>query len=125
MGRRGSLPWTTTSAAPLPNHAESGSATGRVPGRDKWMRREWHEAAARDRWSEGRTVEWVGWKERRSRGGARSTRHQLERVPIAESKVWVGGHVPEEFLDWAERHWSHGDETRAMLSGWGFGVWER
>ena len=28
---------------------------------DKWMRREWHKAAARDHWSEGRKVKWVEW----------------------------------------------------------------
>jgi hypothetical protein len=29
---------------------------------DKWMRREWHKAAARERWSEGRKSERVQWE---------------------------------------------------------------
>ena len=85
------------------------AATDRVPKLDKWMRREWQKTGARDYWSEGGKVERKG---------------QVSRGSVAQSKVWIKGHVPKEFLDWVERHWSHDDETRAMLSGSCFEVWE-
>ncbi|MFC1806272.1 hypothetical protein ACFL09_04745 [Planctomycetota bacterium] len=37
---------------------------------DKWMRREWHKAAARDHWPEGEKARWVGWRSRRCDGTA-------------------------------------------------------
>ena len=117
--------WPAWQVGASPHPEESGSATNPVPGLDKWMRAEWHKAAARGQWSEGGDAEWVDWKGRRPCGASRSNRHQLERVPIAESKVWVKGRVPKEFLDWVERYWSHDDETRAVLSGCCFEVWER
>ena len=87
---------------------------------DRWMRTEWHRAGARDRWSEGRKVKWEDWRERQRRD---ETRQPL-RPPATQPKVWVRGHVPREFVDWVEWHWSHDSERRAMLSEWGFGVWE-
>ena len=92
---------------------------------DRWMRREWHKAAARSRWSEGRKAEWMEWKRRRSGGAIRGNAQQPESVPATQPKVWVKGRVPREFLDWVERHWSHDDETRAMLTGCCLEVWER
>jgi len=91
---------------------------------DKWMRREWHKAAARERWSEGRKARWMEWKRRRSHGTSRDDPRQPDRAPVTQSKVWVRGHVPPEFLDWAERHWSHDNETKAMLSECCFEAWE-
>ena len=90
-------------------------------GFDKWMRREWHKAGARERWSEGRKAKWTDWKERQRCDETR----QPFGPPAAEPKVWVKGHVPREFLDWVERYWSHDDETRAMLGECCFEVWER
>ncbi|MBL7223577.1 MAG: hypothetical protein ISS72_06980 [Candidatus Brocadiae bacterium] len=92
---------------------------------DRWMRRQWHKAGARDRWSEGRKAKWVEWKRHPSSGVFRGGGHQPDRGSVAHSKVWVKGHVSCEFLDWAERYWSHDDETRAMLRGCCFEVWER
>ena len=37
-------------------------------GLDKWLRTEFHRAAARDRWSRGRKVRWKEWKRRGLRG---------------------------------------------------------
>lgn len=88
---------------------------------DKWMRREWHKAAARERWTEGRKAEWEDWRKRQRRDDT----PQPLRPPAAEPKVWVRGHVPREFLDWVERHWSHDGETRVMLGQCCFEVWER
>ena len=92
---------------------------------DRWMRREWHKASARGRWSEGRKAKWVESKRRRSTEAVGDDGHQLRRAQSSQPKVWVRGHVPKEFLDWVERYWSHDDETRAMLDGCCFEVWER
>ena len=59
-----------------------------------------------------------------ARGQTRNGADRPKSVPADQPKVWVKGHVPREFLDWVERYWSHDGETRAMLGGWGFGVWE-
>ena len=91
---------------------------------DKWMRKEWHKATARRRWTADRKARWAARKERRSRGAARGDLRQAARMSITQSKVWVKGHVPKEFLDWVERYWSHDNETRAVLSGHCFEVWE-
>ena len=92
---------------------------------DKWMRREWHKATARDRWSEGRRAKWVRWKEHHSPGVSQGAGHPSDRPRTTRSKVWVRGHVRRAFLDWVERHWSHGNETRAVLRGCCFEAWER
>ena len=99
-------------------HAEVERAVGNVKrtNLDRWMRREWHRAGARGPWSEGRKARWVEWKRHRGAG------HWLARPRVTKSKVWVRGRVPPEFLDWVERYWSHDDEARAMLSGWGAGT---
>ena len=90
--------------------------TGRVPGLDKWTRREWHKAAARERWSEGRKTRWEDWRRGLSREPGRDDGHRPKHVPVAEPKVWVKGRAPKEFADWVERHWSQDDETRAIVS---------
>ena len=86
----------------------------------RWMRREWHKAAARDRWTARRKAKWLEWKRDRSPETSRGARGS-----VAQSMVWVKGHVPKEFLDWVERHWSHDGETRAVLSECCFEKWER
>ena len=93
--------------------------------RDKWMRREWHKADSRRKWTADRKARWLDWRERRSSGATRVEVGQPERCSVTPAKVWVRGRVPKEFLDWVERHWSHDNETRAMLSGCCFEVWER
>ena len=92
---------------------------------DKWMRREWHKAAARDRWTARRKARWAERKGRRSRGAAVDSSRRSDLVAVTQSRVWVKGHVPKEFMDWVERYWNHNDETGAMLSGCCFEVWER
>ena len=92
---------------------------------DKWMRSEWHRATARDRWTAGRKAKWLEWKRHRSPAALRGAGHQPDRGSLAQSKVWAKGHVPKESMDWVERHRSHDTETRAMLRGCCFGVWER
>jgi len=92
---------------------------------DKWMRREWHKADSRRQWSADRKARWLDWRERRSSGGTRMEAGQPERVSVTPPKVWVRGRVPKEFLDWVERHWSHDNETKAMLSECCFEEWER
>ena len=92
---------------------------------DRWMQKEWHEAGARDHWPEGRKAKWVEWKRRRSPGASQGAGQRPEHRRVTQPKVWVRGHVPKEFLDWVGRHWSHDDETRAILSGSCFEVWER
>ncbi|MFC1805664.1 hypothetical protein ACFL09_01620 [Planctomycetota bacterium] len=92
---------------------------------DRWMRTEWHKAGARDRWSRDRKVRWMKWKRRGLRRAVSEGPHRSGRPRVTVSKVWVRGHVPKEFLDWVERYWSHDDETRAVLSGCCFEVWER
>ena len=92
---------------------------------DRWMRREWHKAAARDHWSEGRKAKWVEWKRQGCDGAGRHGTHRAKHPHVTRHKVWVKGHVPREFLDWVERHWSHDAETRALLSESCFEVWER
>jgi len=92
---------------------------------DKQFRREWHKADSRRRWSASRTAKWTDWRRGCSLGAAQGAASQPERVPVMPSKVWVRGHVPKEFLDWVERHWSHDNETKAMLSGCCFEEWER
>ena len=86
---------------------------------DRWMRTEWHKAGARNRWSRGRKVRWMKWKRQGLRGGVSGGSHRPDRPHVRQSMVWVKGHVPREFMDWVERRWSHDDEARAMLSGWG------
>ena len=92
---------------------------------DKWMRREWHKEAARSRWSAERMARWVKWRGRRRREAVAEASRQPGCPRSAQSKVWVKGRVPKEFLDWVERHWSHDNETRAMLRECCFEVWER
>ena len=91
----------------------------------RWMRREWHKAESRRRWSADRKARWLAWRERRSSGATRVEVSQPERASVRPAKVWVKGRVPKEFLDWVERHWGHDNETMAMLSGCCFEVWER
>ena len=91
----------------------------------KWMRAEWHKAGARDRWSEGRKARWVELRKKPSRTMVPDDTDRYARRGVASPEAWVRGHVPKEFLDWVERHWSHDDETRAMLGGCCFEVWER
>ncbi|MFC1805365.1 hypothetical protein ACFL09_00095 [Planctomycetota bacterium] len=92
---------------------------------DKWMRREWHKAAARERWSADRKAKWAERKGRRPRGAAPDRARMPDRSRVTQPKVWVKGRVPKGFLDWVERHWSHDNETRAVLSECCFEVWER
>ncbi|MBL7224140.1 MAG: hypothetical protein ISS72_09825 [Candidatus Brocadiae bacterium] len=92
---------------------------------DKWMRTEFHKAAARNQWSKGRKVRWMEWKRRGLRGAVSEGSHQPDRSHVRQSKVWVKGHVPKEFMDWVDRYWSHADETRAMLCECCFEVWRR
>ena len=92
---------------------------------DKWMRREWHKAGARDHWPEVRKASWASWRSKRSDGTAPDAPRRSTRPRTTQRKLWVKGHVPPEFLDWVERRWSHDDETRAILSGCCFEVWER
>ena len=58
---------------------------------DKWMRREWHKAAARERWSEGRKAKRMEWNSRRSRGearnGARRPQSALPHSPRSGSRA--------------------------------------
>jgi len=93
--------------------------------RGKWMRREWHKADSRRRWSADRKARWEDWREQHSHDTTRCEASQPEHTHATQSKVWVRGHVPKEFLDWVERHWSHDGETKAILSGCCFEVWER
>jgi hypothetical protein len=92
---------------------------------DRWMRTEWHKAGARNRWSKGRKVRWMEWKMRGLRGAESEGSHRPDRPRVRQSKVWVRGHVPKEFMDWVERSWSHDDETKAVLGECCFEVWER
>ena len=92
---------------------------------DKRMRREWHKADSRRRWSADRTARWLGWKEQHSHWATQDEASQAESVSVTRSKAWVRGRVPKEFLDWTERHWSHDNETKAMLNECCFEVWER
>ena len=92
---------------------------------DKWMRTAWHKAGARNLWSRGRKTKWLEWKRRGLRGAVSEGPHRHDRPRVRQSKVWVRGHVPEEFMDWVDRYWSHDDATRAMLGECCFEVWER
>ena len=92
---------------------------------DKWMRREWHRAGARERWAEDRKAEWEDWRRRRRRETGKGNSQRLGRRCTTQAKVWVKGRVPREFLGWVERHWSHDGETKAMLNECCFEVWER
>ena len=92
---------------------------------DKWMRREWHKADSRRQWSADRTARWLDWREKHRREAARDGARQPGHASATPAKVWVRGRVPKEFLDWTERHWGHDNETKAMLSGCCFEVWER
>ena len=92
---------------------------------DKWMRREWHKAESRRRWSADRKARWLAWRERRSSGATRVEVSQPERASVRPAKVWVRGRVPKEFLDLTERCWSHDRQTKVMLSECCFEVWER
>ena len=83
---------------------------------DKWMRKEWHRAGARNRWSAGRKAKWVEWRDKRSRTTVPDGPDRSARSGFASPKVWAKGHVPPEFLDWVDRHWSHDDQTRVMLN---------
>ncbi|MFC1805732.1 hypothetical protein ACFL09_01975 [Planctomycetota bacterium] len=92
---------------------------------DKWMRTEFHKAAGRTRWSSRRKVRWMKWKRQGLRGAASEGSHRPDRPQVRQSKVWVKGHVPSEFLDWVDRYWGHDDETRAIMNECCFEVWER
>ena len=92
---------------------------------DKWMRAEWHRAGARDHWSKRRKAKWLDWKRRHPNEAATGRSCPATHTHVTKSKVWVKGHVPEEFLHWVERYWSHEDETRVMLSECCFEAWER
>ena len=83
------------------------------------MRREWHKAGARERWAADREAKWVEWKRRRYGEGSPDGSHRPDRSGATQSKVWVKGHVPNEFLDWVERSWSHGDEGPASSASRG------
>ena len=89
------------------------------------MRREWHKAGARGRWSEGRKVRWVKWKRRHPNVAATGRLCPATHTHVRKSKVWVKGRVPREFLAWIERHGSHDGVTRAMLTECCLEVWER
>jgi len=92
---------------------------------DRRMRSEWHRAAARRGWTPERKARWAGWKEQQSREEVRDGDHQPDHALVAQSKVWIKGHVPKEFLNWVGRHWSHDNETRVMLSGCCFEAWDQ
>jgi hypothetical protein len=92
---------------------------------DRWMRTEWHKAGARDRWSKGRKVRWIEWMRRGLVGAVPEGPYRPDRPQVRQSEVWVKGRVPKELLDWVERHWSHDDETRAVLCECCFEVWAR
>ena len=92
--------------------------------RDRWMRKGLHKAGARDHWSEGRKARWEGWREEDSCTPTRVRPHRSDRSRAMQSKVWIKGHVPKEFLEWVGRYWSHDDETRAVLGECCFEVWE-
>ena len=92
---------------------------------DKRMRTEFHKAAARNLWSRGRKARWMEWKRRGLRGAVSEGSYRPDRPQVRQSKVWVRGHVPKEFMDWVDRYWSHDDEMRAVLAGCCFEVWER
>ena len=92
---------------------------------DRRMRAEWHRARARDHWSERRKAKWMEWKREHSAREAGHDDHGSGPARAAGPKVWIKGRVPKEFLDWIERHWSHDNETRAMLVECCFEVWER
>jgi len=86
---------------------------------------EWHKAASRRRWSAARKARWEEWRERHSHEASRGEASQPGRVPGTQSRMWVRGRVPREFLDWVESCWAHDAETQAMLSEGCFEVWER
>ncbi len=92
---------------------------------DRWMRSEFHKAEARRRWSADRQARWEEWRKKHPHEATRDQVGQTEGIATTSSKVWVQGRVPREFLDWVERHWSHDNETKAMLSECCFEVWER
>jgi hypothetical protein len=92
---------------------------------DRWMRREWYKAAARGRWSAERKAEWKEWRRRRREDETQEGSNRPDHHRVGHAKVWVKGHVPKDFLDWVERHWSHDRETRSMLGQCCFEAWER
>ncbi len=92
---------------------------------DQWMRREFHKAAARSKWSADRKARWEEWRERRSHEAAQDEAGQAGSLGVTRPRVWVKGHVPEGFLDWVENRAGHDSETMAMLSECCFEVWER
>jgi hypothetical protein len=109
-------------AEPWRNEIEHAIDNVKRTQQDKWLRREWYRAAARRNWTPERKAKWTDWREKHPRPEGRDESHQ---ALAQKSKVWVKGHVPREFLDWVERHWSHDNETRAVLGECFFAVWER
>ena len=93
--------------------------------RDKWMRREWHKADSRRRWSADRKARWADWRERRSQRETPDSSHQCDQPHVTRSKVWVRGRVPREFLDWVERQEGSGPEEREMLAECFLEEWQR
>ncbi len=55
---------------------------------------------------------------KRQSGGEKARKEQWQPGSLGATrpKVWVRGHVPEEFLGWVESHAAHDNETKAMLS---------
>lgn len=53
-------------------------ANARRTAWDKWMRKQWHKAAARERRTGSRRAKWADWRRRGSRGAvAHAARHDL------------------------------------------------
>jgi hypothetical protein len=51
---------------------------------DKWMKTEFHKAAARNRWPQGRKVRWKKWKRRGLRGSVSGGSHPPERCQVRQ-----------------------------------------
>jgi len=92
---------------------------------DKRLRSGWYKAAARRRWTKDRKARWRDWREEHSGEEAGGRRRQPDSLLVARNKVWVKGHVPKGFIEWAEKRGNHDEKTELMLDACCFEEWKR
>jgi len=92
---------------------------------DRRLREGWYKAEARRRWSKERKARWRDWREEHSSEEGRDPTQQPDRPVTGGNRIWVKGHVPKGFLEWAEKHGSHDENTELVLAACCFEEWKR
>jgi len=91
----------------------------------KQLRSGWYKAAARRRWTKDRKARWADWREQHSRGEKQGDPSGPDSPLVDGNRIWVKGHVPEGFLEWAEKRGDHDENTELVLDACCFEEWKR